>query len=369
MKKILPIMLICLLLLAGCGQQKEEGKTLPAVTTAVQSATLVENPTAAEIATQPVEPEGRIVTDMKGNQITVPKEVKKIMTCVTVGTQMILMLGDVDNVATLGQGFVYTEGSFLRKMYPGLDDVPAVTRNDAANMEAVAKIAPDVVLIDVPDTAAALNNVGVPALFQGINNTDELKTSVRLVGELLGGDAVAKGEAWCNYYDSIIASVSEKTAQLKAEDKPLVWFARGAVNSSGLKSIPHDWVTAAGGRNMASELGLEGSRVEMNAEEIMKANPDIIICADARVYDAIKAEAKYADLKAVKDGKVFVNPAGAGTWDMAAPENALQWYWAPTVIQPELFADIDMEQVVKDYYKQFYGYELSDEEVKTILKK
>ena len=30
---------------------------------------------------------------------------------------------------------------------------------------------------------------------------------------------------------------------------------------------------------------------------------------------------------------------------------------------PDLFADIDLEQQVKDYYQEIYGVELSDEDV------
>ena len=34
---------------------------------------------------------------------------------------------------------------------------------------------------------------------------------------------------------------------------------------------------------------------------------------------------------------------------------------------PELFADLDIEQEIKDYYKEYYGLELTDEQLDLIL--
>ena len=37
--------------------------------------------------------------------------------------------------------------------------------------------------------------------------------------------------------------------------------------------------------------------------------------------------------------------------------------WMAKTMYPDLFADIDLEQQVKDYYQEIYGVELSDEDV------
>ncbi len=37
------------------------------------------------------------------------------------------------------------------------------------------------------------------------------------------------------------------------------------------------------------------------------------------------------------------------------------------LLQPEVFADLDLVQEIEDYYQEFYGIELTDEDVAQIL--
>ena len=41
--------------------------------------------------------------------------------------------------------------------------------------------------------------------------------------------------------------------------------------------------------------------------------------------------------------------------------------WMAKVINPEVFKDIDIRQDTKDFYKNFFNYDLTDEELDTIL--
>ena len=41
--------------------------------------------------------------------------------------------------------------------------------------------------------------------------------------------------------------------------------------------------------------------------------------------------------------------------------------WAAKKFNPEKFEDVNIEQATKDFYLQFYGYQLTDDEVSRIL--
>ena len=41
--------------------------------------------------------------------------------------------------------------------------------------------------------------------------------------------------------------------------------------------------------------------------------------------------------------------------------------WLATITQPELFEDINMVEEIKYYYKEFYEYELTDEQAQRVL--
>ena len=42
--------------------------------------------------------------------------------------------------------------------------------------------------------------------------------------------------------------------------------------------------------------------------------------------------------------------------------------WAATIVQPELFKDVDVKAQTKAFYKKFMNYDLSDVEFDYILK-
>ena len=42
--------------------------------------------------------------------------------------------------------------------------------------------------------------------------------------------------------------------------------------------------------------------------------------------------------------------------------------WMAKTVHSDLFADIDMEQETKNYYKTYYNIELADEQVDSIFK-
>ena len=41
--------------------------------------------------------------------------------------------------------------------------------------------------------------------------------------------------------------------------------------------------------------------------------------------------------------------------------------WASHLLHPDLFPDLEIEQKVKDFYKTYLGYELTNEEVALIM--
>jgi len=53
-------------------------------------------------------------------------------------------------------------------------------------------------------------------------------------------------------------------------------------------------------------------------------------------------------------------------WDYSSEGPFLMEYIAKK-LHPELFTDLDMTKEVKDYYKRFYGYDLTDDEANRIL--
>ena len=321
---------------------------------------------ASSAAIQAEQTEDRIVTDMRGDEVTVPADANTIMTVNSVATQMVLMVGGEDAAATLGRGFNYADGSLNKSMFPNLGDRPTITGTDVT-VENVAAINPGLVLNGDDDTIEALRDAGIPTAYVSVNNPEDIVEAVNLIGDALGGEAAEKAAAYEQAYTQALEDTRAISANLAEDEKPVVLYMRSTETTTGTNSMADNWITAAGGINAAATIGLEGSGVDINAETIMNLNPDIIICENQDTVDSFLNEAAYSELSAVKAGKVFAAPFGTAVWSMGTAETLLQLSWAGTIINPDLYADVDLDGKTRDFFKEFYGYDLSDEELDTIF--
>ena len=58
---------------------------------------------------------------------------------------------------------------------------------------------------------------------------------------------------------------------------------------------------------------------------------------------------------------------GTFNWDRYSAEEALQVLWAAQAFHPEQFKDIDLVQETREFYKTYYGYNLTEDEAKRII--
>lgn len=315
---------------------------------------------------QAQEAEDRTVVDMRGDEITVPADTSTVLTVNSVATQMVLMLGGEDAAATMGKGFNYGEGSLNASTFPGLADVPTFSREDST-VENIAAIGPDFVLEGNDDVIAQLRDAGIPAAYISVTSPETIVEAVHIIGDALGGEADQKAQAYEDAYNEALEDTKARTADLSDDEKPRVLYMRSTESTTGANSMPDSWITAAGGINAAAEAGFDGSGAEINAETIMNIDPDIIICESQDVADQFLSDAAYSELAAVQSGKVYAAPFGTAVWSMGTAETLLQLSWAGTIINPDLFSDVDLDAVTSDFYQEFFGYELSQDELDGIF--
>lgn len=127
-----------------------------------------------------------------------------------------------------------------------------------------------------------------------------------------------------------------------------------------------------GGTNVAS--GLDKIWSEVNMEQIMEWNPEIIYLSN---FDETMPEDLYqnkiegqdwSNIDAVKNHRVYKTPVGILRYDAPCVETPLMLKWMGSIQQPELFKDYDLRKDLKAFYKEFFAYDLTDENIDTILK-
>ena len=369
MKKTIALILaivLALALFAGCAGNTTT--TTPPETTTPPASTETTTPPANETPEPeaPAAPETRTITDLQGSEIEIPYEVKKISTGKLNLTQLTLILGGSAPVANLGDGADASKGTLLNDMFPELEGMTVLTE-DNMDPEAIITIDPDLVMLYIrsAELGERISATGYSVALCGLSNEEELLKTMNIMAEALGGDALNKAEEYETYYRGLMADVAEKSAGLAENEKPLVAYVRSNGTVCGVNSMPNNWITAAGGVNMGALAGFEQYSAEMPAEDIIGYDPDIVFCESPAALEFINGDS-YKGLKAVKDGALYIVPYGLSCSGLANAENPMVWQWAANIINPDIYS-YDAEQSIRDFFKDFYGYELSDAQLKTVL--
>lgn len=314
----------------------------------------------------------RQIIDAAGRLVTIPSKVNRVADPWPANNAMVLMLGGPDKlVATSTQA---RKQPWLRKLYPQIDQVPAAFNvAGEVNIETLIGAQPDVILMayggSLPKWMNAVGTYHVPVVMMPNSSLEDLKTTALMTGKVLGERESQLAKEYVRYFDDNIHRVTQITSKLPSDERPKVLHtaSAGILTVDGRKSVIDDWINVAGGVNAATVIGL-GRPVTM--EQVVAWNPDVIIVGTApnqQNRQAILSDPRWSQIKAVKDGKVFVNPSGAYLWDRHSAEAALQVLWAAKILHPTLFADLDVNKETKQFYARFFHHVLTDGELASIM--
>ena len=308
----------------------------------------------------------RTITDLSGNEVVLPEVVEHIaFTSWPAGEAITIMLEKVDILATLST--TNAGNDLIMEFYPQLADLPTTPDISEGNVEEFLAYGVQLVFTD-ESRRETFENAGIAVLVPDTSGPEAIMNTILMMGEAFGGESYEKAQTYVEYYQNNLDSLSQISSQVPEEDRPRVYYAAdGLLNTEGSGSITNSWMEAAGGINVATENGIEGTFVDIDAESLLSWDPDIIILRDAEYYAELMADPVLAPLTAVQNNRVYVAPIGIYNWAVRASEAAIMPLWAATVISPELFPELDIEQETWDFHNFYYGMDLSDEQIQQIL--
>lgn len=358
------------LVVAACGES--------ATTTTMSSAaseTTVSSSTSTSVAPATSETTGaaseKTLVDMGGNTVVVPATVNRIaITCEGGAAQEVAVLGGADKIVALPSSL--KKFTTLLKAYPRLGELPEVGTFDNVGIEALVKLDPDVVIASKGSKLGneAIKNVGIPVVGINCGANREMagcEKEFKLIGELLGNPQAA--DNLVSFWDQQLETISRAVESVPADAKVRVYYARGGSTltfTEGGEGWVQALITAAGGINVAESLG---SATDTDLEQVIKWNPEVMIVStslDMSVSDVMN-NSRLRSIEAVKNNRVFLCPVGGFSWHRPGPEAILGATWLAKTLYPKECADIDLERLTKDFFKRFYGYDLSTAELEALL--
>jgi len=197
---------------------------------------------------------------------------------------------------------------------------------------------------------------------------DGQEAMMRIYGKLLGPAAASRAEDWCAWLEEKARFVTARTGQISSTRLPKAYFVRGpstlATHGPGGAGY---WYCAMAGADMVvkNRPGMQ-RRGDLSMEEVLRWDPEYVFIDRQYPAEIVTRDLRWKNVKAVREGKVILVPAGVFYWD-GGPESALLMLFLAKRLHPDLFPDLDLAAEVKGYYRRFYKVTLSDREVTLML--
>lgn len=300
-----------------------------------------------------------VVTDQAGREVAFEEPAEKIVSCYYISTASLIALGLEDSFVGIEMK-ADTRGLYALAA-PEIISLPAVGSGKGVNVEEIAALSPDVVILPrkLKDDAEILTELGLNVIIVNPESEELFRECITLLGAVAG--VSNKAVELLTAYDAITADVIAKVEGLET---PSVYMAAGSdfytTYPAGI--YQHDLITIAGGLNAAGGLEGEG-KVTVDAEQLMVWDPEyIFIVADADYTVAdIMADPALSELSAVKTGNVYAFPSAIEAWDYPTPSSVLGQLYMASILHPEAVTTDDFMTAAANFYSEIFGIEVTSE--------
>jgi iron complex transport system substrate-binding protein len=312
------------------------------------------------------------VEDSSGRTVKVPARVKRIACLYLFTGHVVTMLGRGEDIVAVSNGLKRV--SLLNRICPSIMNASVPKAQGSINIEELLEAKPDILFLpgDVagdPQDMAKLEQFEIPSIIVDFNSIQTQQEAIRIIAKAIG--ETARAERFIAYYNACIHRVQQVTRQIPENRLPRVYYS---VNEPLRTTLAHgltaDWLRMTGCVNVARGRGqhlMEGKNYS-SLEQILLWNPDVILANEPAAAEMIRHDPKWSTLRPVREGKVYCMPIGISRWGHpGSMETPLAILWTAKKLHPEQFSDIDMRAETRSFYKTFFNYTLSDQEIEKIL--
>ena len=329
--------------------------------------------------------ETHTVQDQVGNTVSVPNTPQRVVILSTVPLASVytMMTGEADTIVGMTPASKNAaQHSFLQKLRDFSQVESGFAQGDGINLEAVAALEPDVLFYNTANAmdaqaAAQLTEMGYPCIGFDTNISktgDTVETFAawaELMGQILGKETRAKELA--DYGNAVKERIRQAVSDVDTPKRVLILnnYTGTTLLAAG-NTFGTFWLSSCGAENVAAEISKPASPVDL--EQIYRWDPEMILLNSFSAYtpeDILQSKAgegqDWSGLAAVRAGQVFKFPLGVYYWFAPCSDSPLALLWVAKTVYPERFSEVDLEAEIRQYYRQYYGMELTQRDLDTLF--
>ncbi|MEO7909619.1 MAG: cobalamin-binding protein [Roseiflexaceae bacterium] len=289
---------------------------------------------AAPTAAQRSSAAGVTITDVAGRTITIAATPEHLISLAPSTTEILFALGLAPKTVAVDD---FSDYPAEAKSLPKIGGL-----NAAYNFEQIVALKPDLIFaagITAPEAIKKLEELKLNVVVVGAEKTsfDSVFADIALVGQATG--QVAQATQLTTTLQDQLAALKAKLAN--AKEKPLVYWELDATDpakpySVGPGNFVGDMIALAGGTNVFAQA--ESPFPQVSAEQVVAANPDLIILSDAAYGITVASVLKrpgWQVIAAVKQQRVA--PIDDNLVSRPGPRLVAGLEATARIIHPELF--------------------------------
>ena len=300
------------------------------------------------------------VVDQLGREVELDGTPEKIVSSYYISTSLLINLGVQDKLVGIEAKAKTRE--MYKKVAKELIDLPAVGTSKEINVEECANLNPDLVIIPtrLKEFIPKFEELKIPVIAIEPETLDQFKETVKLIGKAVGKEE--KANKLVNYYDDTISKVKELNKNLTEKQNVYLAGSDSVLKTCTSKMYQNYMFEVCGGENVTKEL-TDGYWTTISVEELVKKNPDVIYMVGYASYskDDILKDERLKGVNAINNNKVYVFPSTLEAWDYPTPSSMLGILWLENNLHPDLYSKEDYIKDAKEFYKEFYDIEVSEE--------
>jgi ABC transporter, substrate-binding protein len=324
----------------------------------------------------------RIIKDQLGFDVELPpaKDIKRIAIHKLLPLPSVYAVykgGNVDGLISMPPDSLNAaKNSILAKYAPDILNVSIdYYKGGELNMEELLKLKPDVVFYaGGEEERQQFVNAGIPAVGfstvtpNGPNTIETLNAWISLMEQVFEEGSKVTGIT--EYAKEAQDEINKRLADIPEDQrKKVLMIGHYSDTNFTLGGFSDYWISVTGGINVG-----KGTQGNVNMEQVYSWAPDIMFISTLSdffpedFYNNTTVEgADWSGVPAVINKQVYKFPLGMHRWWPPSTDAPLSLWWIAKTTYPEKFEDINMDEKIKEYYKKFYGMDLTDEDVNSIL--
>ena len=307
------------------------------------------------------------VTDMEGTEVIIPKNVSKVACISPSATDLMIAFGLGDKIVGTYRSFTYNP--WATEIYPQAANFKGYSYSVSA--EELLADGIELVIIQNTENAEAFRNAGIPvvAVHQYSPNgafDEEVYDTARLIGEIFGGEAKVKADAWIAEVKGAIEEI--KTAIGSTNSEKAIYY----VNGEKEKGLYY----SDGGNSMISRiLEIANTRLatekyevlnvhKVSDEEMVALNPYAMLIGGAyqnNLVDELDKSEVWSMLDCNQQGRVYRIPVAMVGIENVSAETPVMLKYVASLFNENY--EFNMNEELKANILKYFNYELTDSDV------